>query len=155
MTDTGRAGSGTHLMWEGSTGAGYPGYGRGHTGDRTARDHGDRAQRRAAVPRRLRAHQSGAVARHGWGSRASCSPFSRSQRHDVDVLTYDDEAVGVMPADSTPMRITTITLAPRIVVAGGTDIALVEWIVQQAHEACYIANSLTTDVTVAPRVIHR
>ena len=70
-------------------------------------------------------------------------------RHDVDVLTYDDEAVGVMPMDSTPMRITTITLAPRIVVAGGTDIALVEWMVQQAHDACYIANSLTTQVTVA------
>ena len=145
----------THLMWEGSTGAGYTGYGRGHTAiappaiTEIALSAGPqfRGDSELTNPEQLLVMAA-----------SSCQLLSFlaiAARHDVDVLTYDDEAVGVMPADSTPMRITTITLAPRIVVAGGTDIALVEWMVQQAHEACYIANSLTTEVTVAPRVIHR
>ena len=40
------------------------------------------------------------------------SPFlAVAARHKVDVLAYEDEAVGVMPSDVTPMRITTITLS--------------------------------------------
>ncbi len=74
--------------------------------------------------------------------------------HKVDVLAYEDDAVGVMPSDLTPMRITAIELSPRIVVAAGTDLQGVERMVHEAHEQCYIANSLTSEVTVVPTVAH-
>jgi organic hydroperoxide reductase OsmC/OhrA len=74
-------------------------------------------------------------------------------RRDVDVVAYEDDATGVMPADASPQRITQITLRPRITVAGGAEDAVVEELVHQAHEECYIANSLKTDVLVEPVVL--
>jgi organic hydroperoxide reductase OsmC/OhrA len=74
-------------------------------------------------------------------------------RH-VDVRGYEDEADGVMPADALPQRITQITLRPRITVAPDADEELVWQLVHEAHEECYIANSLTTAVMVEPRVVH-
>ncbi|MCM0674514.1 OsmC family protein [Micromonospora phytophila] len=73
-------------------------------------------------------------------------------RQGVDVLSYEDDAVGSMPGNASPMRITEITLAPQILVAARTDVALVEKLVQDAHAYCYIANSLSASVTVTPTV---
>ena len=39
------------------------------------------------------------------------SSFLAVARHKVDLLAYEDDAVGVMPSDVTPMRITAITLS--------------------------------------------
>lgn len=69
----------------------------------------------------------------------------------VDVVSYRDEAVAVMPAEATPMRITRIDLAPVIEVRG-SDRATVEHLVAEAHEGCYVANSLAADVVVSPNV---
>src|SRR5690606_15366595 len=69
----------------------------------------------------------------------------------VDVVSYRDEAVAVMPAEATPMRITRIDLAPVIEVRG-SDRATVEHLVAEAHEGCYVANSLAADVVVSPKV---
>lgn len=74
------------------------------------------------------------------------------QKH-IDVIDYEDEAIGVMPVDATPMRITRITLTPTIRVAPGTDHDLVRHLVAQAHLDCYIANSLTSDVSVDAEVV--
>lgn len=67
----------------------------------------------------------------------------------VKVLEYHDEAEGVMPDDERPLRLTGIVLRPRIVVEGATA-ERVERLLHKAHEQCYIAHSLTADVTIEP-----
>lgn len=69
----------------------------------------------------------------------------------VEVLEYEDAAEGIMPDDERPMRLTAIVLRPRIVVRGAT-IERVERLLHKAHQQCYIANSLTTDVTIEPTI---
>lgn len=89
---------------------------------------------------------------------ASCQLLSflaAAARARVDVLGYTDDAVGVMPAGTPPMRLSRIALRPRIVVAAGATAAQVRHLVAVAHRECYIANSLSADVTVAPQVEFR
>ena len=77
-------------------------------------------------------------------------------RRRVAVVGYEDDASGVMPMrpeDGGPARITRIVLRPTITVAAGTDHALVEQLVHEGHDECYIANSLTTEVRVEPTIV--
>ena len=73
-------------------------------------------------------------------------------RARIDVVSYVDEAEGVMPEDDKPMRITEIVLRPHIVVAGDVDEERVRHYVERAHEACFIANSLRSEITIEPRI---
>ena len=50
------------------------------------------------------------------------------------------------------MRITRIVLRPVVTVAGEVLVEQVERLLQDAHEQCYIANSLTTDVVIEAQV---
>ena len=89
-------------------------------------------------------------------SAASCQLLSFlavAARARLDVLSYEDDAEGVMPENDKPLRIVAIRLRPRIVlVAGAADEARVRQLVDLAHRECYIANSLKTEVTVEPAV---
>ena len=69
----------------------------------------------------------------------------------VDVVSYRDDARAVMPADAVPVRITRIDLAPRIEVRHA-DPDTVLRLVGEAHDGCYIANSLSAEVVVTPSV---
>jgi len=71
----------------------------------------------------------------------------------VRVLGYTDDASGEMPEAAEAMRLTRIVLAPVITVAANTDPALVIQLVEEAHQGCYIANSLTADVIVTATVV--
>jgi organic hydroperoxide reductase OsmC/OhrA len=144
----------THLRWQGSTGAGYADYDRSHTAIanpattqiRLSADPAFRGDADLTNPEQLLVMAA-----------SSCQLLSFlavAARHKVDVLGYEDRAVGVMPSDLTPVRITAIALSPRIVVAAGTDIGSVEELVHEAHLQCYVANSLTTEITVVPTVTH-
>ena len=66
------------------------------------------------------------------------------------MVEYEDEATGVMPEDIEPVRITEITLRPRIVVAGEASEERVRKLVHTAHEHCYIANSLNSEMRLEP-----
>ena len=46
------------------------------------------------------------------------------------------------------MRITAIRLRPRITVAAGTDEAKVQRLVVLAHEHCFIANTVTSEMDI-------
>jgi len=70
----------------------------------------------------------------------------------IDVLAYEDDAEALMPADAKPMRITEIVLRPRITVAHGADPGRAARLVERAHRACFIANTLDADVKVEPVV---
>ncbi len=68
------------------------------------------------------------------------------------MLAYEDDAEAVMSDDEKPMRITHITLRPRIVVAADTDPARVRRLLEHAHEQWFIANMLNAEITVEPTV---
>jgi organic hydroperoxide reductase OsmC/OhrA len=138
--------------WRGSTAVGYEQYGRGH--DATAPPaaaalelSSDRAFR--GDPARLNPEQLVVLAA------SSCQLLSFlavCARARVDVTAYDDDAVGVMPEDDQPVRITEIVLRPRIVVSPGPAEDRVRHLVEVAHRECYIANSLRTDIRVEPEI---
>ena len=58
-----------------------------------------------------------------------------------------------MPSAPPPTRLTRITLTPVIRVAPGTDHDQVRSLVHEAHDQCYVANSLSADVSVSPTVV--
>lgn len=138
--------------WTGSTGVGYEAYDRGHrvVAPPTETElmlSGDRAF--GGDPARLNPEQLLVVAA------SSCQLLSFlaiCARARIDVISYADEATGVMPEDDKPLRITAIQLRPRIVVAGDVAEERIRRYVALAHEECYIANSLRTEVTVEPEI---
>jgi organic hydroperoxide reductase OsmC/OhrA len=73
----------------------------------------------------------------------------------IDVVSYEDEASALMPEDDPPVRITEITLRPRITVAGDASEERVRKLVDTAHEHCFIANSLKSSMRIEPRVERR
>ena len=76
-----------------------------------------------------------------------------ARRSGVVVTSYEDEADGVMEkGDDGRTRITRVTLRPRIVFDGGPpDVAALDALHHKAHEACFIANSVTSEIVIEPR----
>jgi organic hydroperoxide reductase OsmC/OhrA len=141
--------------WRGSTGAGYEAYDRSHDveatpGGVTLALSSDPAFRGDAT--RLNPEQLLVMAA------SSCQLLSFlavAARARIDVIEYREDAEGEMPEDDPPMRITRITLRPRITIRGDVDDARVRHLVEVAHRECFIANSLTTKVIVQPEVVRQ
>jgi organic hydroperoxide reductase OsmC/OhrA len=140
------------LDWTGSTGAGYDAYDRTHragcppagTELTLSSDPAFGGQPDLLNPEQLLA-----------AAASSCQMLSflaYAARARIDIVSYVDEAEAVMPEDNSPMRITEIVLRPRIVVAGETDEERVRHLVERAHHACFIANSLRSEITIEPRI---
>src|SRR5665213_1388265 len=138
--------------WSGSTGAGYETYSRAHEAGasasgvrvRLSADPAFRGEAAMLSPEELLVLAA-----------ASCQLLSFlavAARARVDVLQYDDDAEGTMPEDSSPMRLTRIVLRPQIRVGNGTSEERVRHLLEVAHRECYIANSLTTEITVEPSI---
>lgn len=151
----GTAGGHTYLArveWTGSTGAGYRAYPRAHTAwtppategfDLSADPH-FRGDADLPNPEQLLVLAA-----------SSCQLLSFlavATRARLDVVAYEDDAVGEMPSEVTPQRITRITLRPVVTVAGLVESGLVERMLHEGHEQCYIANSLTTEVVLEPTI---
>ena len=140
----------TTCRWEGSTAVGYDEYDRTHvmqappaevsltvSSDPTFR--GD--------PKLLNPEQMLVLAA------SSCQLLSFlavAARARIDVVEYRDDAEGEMPGDERPMRITRIVLRPTITVRGDVADEQLTHLSEVAHRACFIANSLTTDVVIEP-----
>ena len=144
----------TRLRWSGSTGAGWDGYDRAHSATAppaeqevrltTGESHGD--------PSILNPEQLLVM------SASSCQMLfflHLAAKARIDVVRYEDDALGVMPEDDEPLRITEITLRPRITVTGDASEDRIRKLAHTAHEHCYIANSLTTEVSVEPTLTRR
>jgi organic hydroperoxide reductase OsmC/OhrA len=141
------------VEWSGSTGAGYRAYPRAHTAwtppapegfDLSADPH-FRGDPDLPNPEQLLVLAA-----------SSCQLLSFlavAAQGGVDVLAYADDATGEMPNDLVPQRITRIVLRPVVTVAADTDPATVERMTHEAHEQCYIANSLTTEVVVEVEIL--
>jgi organic hydroperoxide reductase OsmC/OhrA len=137
----------THTRWTGSTGVGWEAYDRAHTARAvpaeqelaltTGESKGD--------PRRLNPEQLLVMAA------SSCQLLwflHLAAKARIDVVEYEDHAEAEMPED----RLTRIVLRPRIVVASDAGEDRIAHLCELAHEHCNIANSLTTEVAVEPRV---
>ena len=72
-------------------------------------------------------------------------------RARLDVVSYDDDAIGEMPDGRYPW-IERIVLRPVVRYRGETKEERVLHLLELAHEECYIANSLRTQITLEPRV---
>lgn len=76
-----------------------------------------------------------------------------ARRAGVLVTSYEDEANGEMAkGEDGRTRITKATLRPRVMFSGDAPVqATVDALHHKAHEACFIANSVTAEVVVEPR----
>ena len=73
-----------------------------------------------------------------------------ARRAGLDVQSYRDQAVGEMGRNAQGRTaVLKVTLRPRVEVEA--DAALLADLHHKAHEACFIANSVTTVVTVEPQ----
>jgi organic hydroperoxide reductase OsmC/OhrA len=143
----------SRLRWSGSTGLGWEHYERAHTVSAppaeqtltvtTGEAKGDPAQ--------LNPEQLVVMAA------SSCQMLMflhLAAKARIDVVEYTDDATGLMPLDDEPVRIQEITLQPRIVIAGDAGDERVLKLVHLAHEQCFIANSLNSEMRLEP-VIER
>ena len=138
--------------WEGSTREGYERYARDHLvaiGSRQLTISADPAFRGDAAE--LNPEQLLLAAA------VSCQLLSFlavAARARLDVLSYRDAAEAEMPERARGMRVERIRLRPEILLAaaprGGE--ARVKALVAQAHRECYIANALSCELTVEPRI---
>jgi organic hydroperoxide reductase OsmC/OhrA len=67
----------------------------------------------------------------------------------ITVQSYEDDAVGFLEKEGGKMWVTRVILRPKIVAS--VDTATLEPIHHLAHEACFIANSVKTQIVVEPR----
>ena len=67
-------------------------------------------------------------------------------RLGVQVLSYEDEAVGEMTVKQKALRFTDALLRPKVVLAPGSDLAKAEAVHEKAHRQCFIANSVNFPV---------
>jgi len=70
-------------------------------------------------------------------------------RKRITVEAYDDAAAGVLEKEGGRLWMTRVTLRPKV--RADADAATLREIHHLAHEACFIANSVKTQVTVEPR----
>ena len=138
--------------WAGDTAIGYEDYDREHTS--------------SAPPASTELRLSADPAFHGHPEKlnpeqlllvsvSSCQLLSFlavAARARVRVLEYDDYAEAEMPEDAKPMRLTTLTLRPHIVVGPGVKEERILKLADLAHKQCYITNSLGTGVVLEPTV---
>jgi organic hydroperoxide reductase OsmC/OhrA len=141
----------TRLRWSGSTGLGWERYDREHSATAppaeqevrltTGESQGD--------PSVLNPEQLVVMAA------SSCQMLMflhLAAKARIDVVEYEDEATGLMPLDNEPAWITEITLRPRIVIAGEAGEERVRKLLDTAHEYCFIANSLKSEMAIEPRI---
>lgn len=74
-------------------------------------------------------------------------------RAGIDVLSYEDTGEGTLTIADKRMRFTEVHLHPRITVAPRSDEAKARTLVEAAHEACFIANSVSCAVHVEPTIV--
>ena len=74
--------------------------------------------------------------------------------HGVQVTAYSDAAEGVMvprTSDGGEGRFTEVTLRPRVVIASGSE-AVALSLHQNAHDKCFVANSVNFPIRVEPTI---
>lgn len=89
------------------------------------------------------------------GSLASCQmltflAFARNS--GVEVLAYSDRATATLALADRRMRITKVTLRPKIRLAAEADPGKASRLVDRAHAGCFIANSVACEIALEPEI---
>jgi organic hydroperoxide reductase OsmC/OhrA len=71
----------------------------------------------------------------------------------VGILGYEDHAEAVLDTVDKVTRITQVHLNPVIRVPRGTGMAKVVELFEKAHKYCFVANSVTCEAVLNPRVV--
>jgi organic hydroperoxide reductase OsmC/OhrA len=72
-------------------------------------------------------------------------------RKRITVISYTDDASGWLENDGGKLWMTRVVLRPRIVFETAPDAASIDQMHHMAHEQCFIANSVKTDIRVEPQ----
>lgn len=71
-------------------------------------------------------------------------------KNGVRVAGYTDDAEGHLGIVDGRIRMSRVTLRPRITLEAGAEEARARDLVAKAHESCFIANSVSTPIDLAP-----
>ena len=71
----------------------------------------------------------------------------------VEVVGYEDHAEAVLDTVDKVTRVTQVHLRPVIRVVRGTSMAKVVELFEKAHKYCFVANSVTCEAVMQPRVV--
>ena len=71
----------------------------------------------------------------------------------VEILGYEDHAEAILDTVDKVARVTQVFLRPVIRVASGTSMAKVVELFEKAHKYCFVANSVTCEAVLEPRVV--
>ena len=74
-------------------------------------------------------------------------------RDGVNVISYEDEAIGIMARVDGVTKFTDVLLRPRVTVAPGADVEKARKLHEKAHHACFIANSVNFPVRNEPEIL--
>lgn len=88
-------------------------------------------------------------------SLSSCQALSYlflAARNGIAVVGYSDDAEGRLALVDGKMRVSRVTLRPRIVLEREEDADKARELVEKAHAGCFIANSVTTKVQLEATV---
>jgi peroxiredoxin-like protein len=75
-----------------------------------------------------------------------------AQRKELDFVSYESAAEGVLEFVEGKYRFTEVILHPHLVLKSESDIARAQQILEDAHKACLISNSVTATVKVFPEI---
>ncbi|HEX7815383.1 OsmC family protein [Dyella sp.] len=70
----------------------------------------------------------------------------------IVVTAYEDDAVGTLDTSTAKGHFTQVLLRPRVTIAAG-DAQQAAALHHDAHEACYVANSMNFPVRCEPRIL--
>ena len=80
--------------------------------------------------------------------------LSLAAKKQVAVLAYEDRATGRLgKGPSGKMQMEHVMLRPKVTVAKGTDLAMVNAMHEKAHAYCFMANSVNFPVENAPEAL--
>jgi organic hydroperoxide reductase OsmC/OhrA len=74
-------------------------------------------------------------------------------RSGINLLAYEDKAIGTMARVNGVTRFTEVVLHPRVVVAPGADADKARALHTRAHAICFIANSVNFEVKHEPVIV--
>jgi organic hydroperoxide reductase OsmC/OhrA len=76
-------------------------------------------------------------------------------RNGIRVVGYTDDAEGHLGIVAGKVRMSRVTLRPRIMLDTGADESRARELVAKAHDSCFIGNSVSTPVEIAPTFASR
>ncbi len=71
----------------------------------------------------------------------------------VIVMSYIDEAEGVMVEEAQGGHFTKVTLRPNITITKDSPMDIAEKLHEDAHELCFIANSVNFEIEIKPEIV--